>query len=73
MSKELPIFDLEQAGAYKLVLKETNESFIILVSGYKPFLTVEEIWSINKNRFEPKDNVLRGAKPHTIEKINLAV
>jgi hypothetical protein len=40
-------------------LKNSDEKYLILISGTNPFLKIEIIWNINENRLESKD-IMRG-------------
>ena len=68
--------ELEEAGAYKwtYIYPDSNVSknYIILISGVKPFLIIEHVWSIDTNKAESRD-ILRGKPDSTLEKINLLV
>lgn len=62
------------AGCYKLTTtkKTTNglkiEEYIVLISGYRPFLKMESFWSI-KNKCFVSDDILRAVETK-YEKIN---
>jgi hypothetical protein len=62
------------AGCYKLTTtkKTTNglktQEYIVLISGYKPFLKMESFWSIKDNCFVSSD-ILRAVETK-YEKIN---
>lgn len=62
------------AGCYKLTTtKKTTkglkiEEYVVLISGYRPFLKMESFWSI-KNKCFVNDDILRGVETK-YEKIN---
>lgn len=66
--------ELEEAGVYKWTYEYPDSKIVkicvLLISGTKPFLTVDLVWSVNNNRLESKD-LLRGKPDYELEKINL--
>ena len=49
-----------KSGCYIITnQKDSNEKYLVLISGYNPFLKWEIIWCLNKNIIV-SDDVLRG-------------
>ena len=65
---------LFNAGCYRLTTTKKStkglkmEEYIVLISGYEPFLKMESIWSIKNNCFV-SDDILRAVETK-YEKIN---
>jgi hypothetical protein len=49
-----------ESGYYIITNKtNNNEKYIILISGFRPFLKIEVIWDLHKSKLM-KDDVMRG-------------
>ena len=51
---------IDKSGCYIITNeKDETEKYLVLISGYNPFLKMEIIWDLNKNIIV-SDDVLRG-------------